>query len=189
MPVFAPSPPLEAVVVVPSAGQCLMVLAPVAAWFLLRWILRGIDPTIHRLFPSLEWERQLGWLNIRAERQAARFLRWAGYLVQATLAAALYALAWGAEGFRLLGRWSDPDALAEIDLRLPVFFCCLGLWLLYLGAALFPRLRREYEQDELAAFRAEWSELNEEERVHSRLASQMKSPVMSRPRSRSPRPL
>jgi hypothetical protein len=184
MPAVTPSLLPEAVLFVPSAGQCLALLAPVAAWFLLRWIFRGIDQVIHRLFPSLAWERQLGWLNIRAERQAAIVLRWIGYLVQAALAAALYGIAWGAEGFRLLGRWSDPDALSEIDLRLPVFFCCLGLWLLYLGAELFPRLRREYEQEELTAFRAEWRELNEEERPHSRLASPVQAPVVPRPRSR-----
>jgi hypothetical protein len=184
MPAFPPSLLPEAVLVVPSAGQCLMMVAPVAACFLLRWILRGLDPMIHRLFPSLAWERQLGWLNIRAERQAATVLRWIGYFVQAALAAALLGIAWGAEGFRLLGRWSEPDALSGINLRLPVFFCGLGLWLLYLGVELFPRLRREYEQEELAAFRAEWAELNEDERPPSRLASQVKSPVLPRPRSR-----
>jgi hypothetical protein len=142
-----------AIIAIPTAGQCLMLLAPVAAVVLVRWVLGGIDQVIHRLFPSLEWHRELGWLNIRAERRAAAFFRWLNYAVYAALALALAGIVWGAIGIREIWQWSDPYVLGRLALRLPVLVTCLGLWLLYLGAELGPKLRREYEEEELEKFR------------------------------------
>ena len=152
----------EAVIAIPSATQCFMVLAPIAALTAVFGIYKGLDRAFSRIFPGLEWQRNLGWFNIKAERQATMVLRWLGYMVMALMAAALYGIAWGAEGLRLLPRWYDLDAMAELDLRLPVLFGCLSLLLFYFGAALLPRLRREYEEEELEAFRAEWAALEEE---------------------------
>jgi hypothetical protein len=151
-----------AAIAIPSAAQCFMVLAPIAAVAAVLGIYKGLDRAFSRIFPGLEWQRNLGWFNIKAERQATMVLRWLGYMVMALMAAALYGIAWGVEGLRLLSRWYDPDTLAEIDLRLPVLFGSLSLLLFYFGAALLPRLRREYEEEELEAFRAEWAALEEE---------------------------
>jgi hypothetical protein len=151
-----------AVIAIPSAIQCFFVLAPIAILAALYGILRGLDRALSRIFPGLEWQRNLGWFNIKAERQAAAALRWLGYAVMAFMASALYGIVWGAEGLRLLSRWYDPDTLAELDLRLPVLFGSLSLLLFYFGVALLPRLRREYEEEELEAFRAEWAALEEE---------------------------
>lgn len=158
----AMSPFPLAAIAIPSATQCFMILAPMAAVAAVYGIYKGLDQALSKCFPGLEWQRQLGWLNIKAERQAATVLRWIGYTVMAMLASALYGIVWGAEGLRLLPRWSDPDALAELDLRLPVLFGSFSLLLFYFGAALLPRLRREYEEEELEAFRAEWAALEEE---------------------------
>ena len=152
----------EAAIAIPSAAQCFSVLAPVAAIALFWLILKGIDQALSKAFPGLEWQRNLGWFNIKAERRAATVLRWIGYVVMALMTAALYGIVWGAEGLRLLRHWTDPDALAEMDLRLPVLFGSLSLLLFYFGAALLPRLRREYEEEELEVFRAEWAALEEE---------------------------
>jgi hypothetical protein len=152
----------EAVIAIPSALQCFSVLAPIAAIALFWLIFKGIDQTLSKAFPGLEWQRSLGWFNIKAERQAAAVLRWLGYLVMALMGAALYGIVWGAEGLRLLPGWSDPDTLGGIQLRLPVLFGSLSLLLFYFGAALLPRLRCEYEEEELEAFRAEWAALEEE---------------------------
>jgi hypothetical protein len=151
-----------AAIAIPSAVQCFSVLAPLAALALFWMILKGIDQVLSKAFPGLEWQRSLGWFNIKAERQAAAVLRWLGYMVMALMAAALYGIVWGAVGLRLLSRWYDPDTLGEIQLRLPVLFTSLSLLLFYFGAALLPRLRREYEEEELEAFRAEWAALEEE---------------------------
>jgi hypothetical protein len=186
MPAGSASLPL-AIIAVPTAAQFLWMAAPFAALVALRWFLGRLDHLIHRLFPTLEWERQLGWLNIRAERRAARVLRWLGYAVYALLAAALYGMAWGAVGFRAAPLWDGPDAMASVLGRLPVFFACLGLLVFYLAGSLLPRLRREYEQEELERFRAEFISTEDQEgRIESRLA-QVKSPFPAPPATRSRR--
>jgi hypothetical protein len=155
-------PFLDAAIGIPSAGQCFMALAPIAGLALFYALLKGIDQVLARIFPGLEWQRNLGWFNIKAERRAATVIRWLGHAVMAVLAVALYGIVWGAEGLRLLPRWTDPDTMAEIDFRLPVLATSVGLLLFYFGAALLPRLRREYEEEELEVFRAEWAALEEE---------------------------
>jgi hypothetical protein len=173
-----------AAIAIPSAAQCFTVLAPIAAIALLYSILKGIDVFLAKMFPALEWQRNLGWFNIKAERKAASVLRVIGHIVLALLAVALYGIAWGAEGLRLLPRWTDPDTLAELDLRLPVLCASLSLVLLYFGIELLPRLRREYEEEDLQAFRAELAEQEEEKSrdESSRLARPFQPPTPSRPR-------
>src|ERR1700678_3539635 len=98
----------EAAIAIPSPTQCFMILAPIAALAALSGIYKGLDQALSKCFPGVEWQRQLGWFNIKAERQAAAVLRWIGYTIMAMLAVALYGIVWGAEGLRLLSRWYDP---------------------------------------------------------------------------------
>jgi hypothetical protein len=162
MPVIAPTP-VFAAIAIPTAAQCLMVLGPIAGIFFFGWLLRHLDRGIHRAFPSLAWERELGWLNIRTERQVAAFFRWMGYFVYALLAAALAGIAWGAIALRDIGQWSDPDVLGNLTMRMPVLLLGLGLWMIYLGLELIPKLRREYEREELEKFRVQMAALEEQE--------------------------
>ena len=144
----------EALIAVPTAAQCLAVLAPLAGLAAFWWLLGWLDRAIHRLFPTLEWQRQLGWLNIKAERRAAKVLRGIGHVIHAVLAIALFGIAWGAVGLRAVDQWSDPMVMGHLLTRLPVLFTCFALWSFYLGGELLPRLRREYEHEELEKFRA-----------------------------------
>jgi hypothetical protein len=171
-----------AAIAIPSAAQCLQWLAPIAALVLFRGILFGIDRLLSRIFPGLEWQRNLGWFNIKAERRAARVLRGIGCVVMAGLAVALYGIAWGAVGLQMLPRWTDPDTLARINLRLPVLVGSLSLLLLYFGIELLPRLRREYEEQELEAIRAEWAAFEEEKqhRESARLGATIRRDLPSR---------
>ncbi len=184
---LAPSP-LFAAIAIPTAKQCLMALAPLLALAGGRWLFVHLDEIIHRLFPTLEWNRELGWLNIRAERRASAFFRWVAYVVYAVLAIALAGIAWGAVAFREIQQWSDPMVMGDLLLRLPVLAACLGLWLFYLGADLLPQLRREYEREDLEKFRAQLAALEESEGAHpgSRLKTKTqiwsKSPLPQRPR-------
>ncbi len=55
-------------------------------------------PHRERGFSDLEWERSLGWLNIKAERRASTAMRWVRYGVIVLLVDALVILYWAAEG-------------------------------------------------------------------------------------------
>src|SRR5277367_6697351 len=109
------------------AWQCLNFAAPpfltvAALW----WLINRTDRIIHRLFPHLEWEKELGWLNIRAERRVRTALRWIGYCVYALLGAALYGIAWAAEGLQQIDNWPDPEVAGDLALRIPALGICLG---------------------------------------------------------------
>jgi hypothetical protein len=175
-------------IAIPTAGDCLRVLGPIGGLFFLNWLFHNSDAIIHRLFPHLEWERELGWLNIRAERRAATFIRLAGYVFYGLLCAALYGIVWSATVLRDLPQWRDPDALRELTGALSVLVICGWVWMVYLAGHLIPKLKREYEEEELARFRAELAELErrrEEQspagiRQHSTFGT--KSPGVRRPR-------
>jgi hypothetical protein len=155
--VFAPS---LAAISIPTAGQCLAILAPFLAVAVARWVLgTGIDLILGLLFPSEDWDREMGWLNLKSERRASAVLRWIGYVLQAALALALYGIAWGAVGLWEVDQWSDPAVLGRLAGRVPVLLTCLAVWLFYLFGDLLPRLRREYEREELEKFRAEQAAL------------------------------
>jgi len=159
---------------IPSAGQCLTFAAPFLAVAAVVWLLRRMDQIIDHLFPHWEWEKQLGWLNIRAERQANAFLRWIGYFIYAALAMALYGIIWAAQVLSSLNGWSDPSALRDLLLCLPVLLVSVGFWLVYLGLSLIPKLREQYEKDELERFRVEQKEIEQERAMNP--ASRFKSP-------------
>jgi hypothetical protein len=131
------------------------VLAPVAALFALRWLWQNIDSLIRRFFPGQEWQRQLGWLNIRAERRASALLRWISYAAHTVLLFALAGIVWSAAGLGQLTEWRDPEALLRIENRLSILLVCGAVWAIYLGGDLLPRLRRDYEEEELEHFRAQ----------------------------------
>lgn len=149
-------------IAIPDAWQCFAVAAPVIAVIGLWTLIRNIDLIIHQLFPHWNWEARLGWLNIRAYQQADTILRWMGYVVYAVLAVALYGIVWGAEIVSWLHQLDDPKIMAEVARRLPVLLISGGIWLVYLGFALIPKLKREYEDEELEKYRAEMNETERE---------------------------
>lgn len=172
---------------VPTAGQCLRFLAPIAALVVLGWMLRNLDHFINRIFPSLEWQRQLGWLNICAELRASAVLRWGRHFVHALLAGALFGIVWGAGGLSELRQWRNPDVMRDIQDRLPILAICVGLWAFYLAGDLLPRLRREHEREELARFRAENPDAETEEYSSARTPEvpRFETSPIKRPRSRN----
>lgn len=158
------------------------IVSTCAAW----WVISRADWIINRVFPYNEWEKSLGWLNIRAQKRADAGLRWLGYFVYAMLAIALLGIPWAAEGLRTMGPWYEPDVLSGFLLRLGVLVLCFGLWFFYFGCGLLPRLRREREQKEwkdLQKFRAAHTEAERARPVESR--SRVHKPPQ-KPRVNSP---
>jgi len=170
-------------IAIPSAKQCLTFAAPFLSVAAFWWLVRRMDYIIDYLFPHWEWERKLGWLDIRTERRSGQILRWIGYVVYAALAVALYGIVWAAPALSTLDRLSDPAVARDLLRHVPVLLVSLGFWLVYLGLSLIPRLRHEYEKDELDRFRAEQKEIEEERERNP--ASRMKSPS---PQTRFGRP-
>jgi hypothetical protein len=157
-------------------------LAVAAAW----WLISRTDRIVSHLFPALEWEQSLGWLNIKAERRANTALRWVGYGIYAILAGALVGIVWGAEGLSQLDNWSDPWVMGDLALRVPALVFCLGIWVLYLGGWLIPKLRAQREEAEYKKFRAEAEEAEREIETHPR--SRIHSPLRKPRTNVSPTP-
>jgi hypothetical protein len=177
-------PLLLARVVLFIAWKCLVFAVPFLAIAALWWLINQTDRIIHYLFPHLEWEHSLGWLNIKAERRANTALRWVGYAIYVMLAAALLGIVWAAEGLQQLDDWSDPWVMGDLALRVPVLGFCLGLWVLYLGGWLIPKLRVQREEAEFKKFRAEMEEA-ERERDEAQPRSRIHSPLR-KPRTNAP---
>jgi type VI protein secretion system component VasK len=156
---------------------------PVIVLAALGWLVARTDRIIHHAFPDLEWERNLGWLNIRAARRANRALRWVGYSVVVLLLDSLVGILWVAKGFPRLADWTDPWVMGELALRLPVLGLCLLIWIIYLGCGLLPRLRAEREAAAFRKFRAEMK-ADDEERA-SESPSRIHAPL-PKPRSDAP---
>jgi len=165
------------------AWKGLVFAAPLLVVVALWWLVTQTDRIINYLYPDLEWEKSLGWLNIRAERRANMALRWLGYGIYALLVVALSGIVWAAIGLRNLGNWSDPWVMGDLALRVPVLGICLGAWLLYLGAWLVPKLRAEREEAGLNQFRMEMAEAEMEREIHPR--SRIRSPLQ-KPRTNAP---
>lgn len=163
-------------IAIPDAGQCLTWAAPVLAVVAMIGVLGRMDQIIDRLFPHWEWERRLGWLNIRAIRRAEKVLRWLGYFIYAVLGLALLGIVWSAQGLvETLNHWDNPHVAVELALRVPVLLASLGFWLVYLGCELLPKLRGQYEEEELQKFRAEQAELEREREQNP--VSRVKTPL------------
>jgi hypothetical protein len=165
------------------AWQCLNFAAPILAVAAVWWLISRTDRIINHLFPYLEWEHSLGWLNIQAERRANTAMRWIGYGIYATLAVALLGMVWAAEGLQALDNWSDPWVMGDLVLRVPVLGFCLGLWWFYLGCWLVPKLRAEREEAGLKKFRAEAKEAEREREMH--IPSRI-HPPLRKPRTNPP---
>lgn len=174
--------------VFPSAGQCLVLAAPFLAVAAVWWLINRTDRIVSHLFPDLEWEQSLGWLNIKAERRANTGLRWVGYGIYVMLADALVGIVWGAEGLSQIDNWSDPWVMGDLALRVPALLFCLGIWVLYLGGWLIPKLRAQREEAEYKKFRAEVEEAERErDEMHPR--SRIHSPLRKPRTNVSPIPL
>lgn len=141
--------------IIPTAGQCFAIAAPVASIYGIVWFVRHGDRVIERLFPHWEWERKLGWLNFRANRRAEWVLRGVRHLLHTFLLIMLVAvltLAWFAGGPQ------DMDSAVGVFtyvLELIYLGLCLSPWIYYFVLNLGPRLTAEYEEEELLRYRAE----------------------------------
>ena len=89
-----------AVIGIPDAWQCLIVVGPFFCIAVVWWFVNRLDQIIAYLFPHWEWEREMGWLNLRAERRADAFMRGLGYLFYGLLAVALYGIVGASRRFR-----------------------------------------------------------------------------------------
>ena len=140
---------------VPSAAQCFAVTGPIVSIFGLLWLMRHAQEGVEKIFPHWKWERELGWLNIRAHRRAETILCWIRHGVHAGLLTALIGILWVAAVFGNFHEWDDPIAVGYLLLRVPILMAGLIAWVLYFTTALAPRLRAEYEEDELERYRRE----------------------------------
>lgn len=167
----------------PDASQVFVLAAPLLAIAFVWWLINQTDRIVHRIFPDLEWEKELGWLNIRAERRANTAMRWLGYAIYFMLINALYGIAWGAEGLPQLDNWSDPWVMGDLAMRVPALMFCLGIWVLYLGGWLIPKLRAQRETAEWKKARAEMEEAEKErgEHPHSRIHTPLRKPRTNAP--------
>ena len=163
------------------AWKALVFLAPFLAIMILWWLVNQTDRLMNFLFPDLEWEASLGWLNIRAERRANTALRWLGYAIYLLLGAALYGIAWAAVGLQDVDNWSEPLVAGDLLLRVPVLVLSLGAWVLYLGSWLFPKIRAEREEAALKRFRIEMEEQEKERERNprSRVNSPLRKPMIN----------
>lgn len=156
-------PSFFAEIAAPSPHDVLAFAAPALALAALGWLVLRTDRIMHAVFPDLEWEQSLGWLNISAERRANRAMRWVGYGVMVLLLDALAGILWAAKGMPRLADWSDPWVMGELALRVPALGFCLMIWVIYLGLGLLPRLRAEREATAYKKFRKEMKIRAEEE--------------------------
>lgn len=155
-------PSIDAQIGIPDASQCLLFASPFLGAAAIYWLFWHSDKVINWVFPNWEWEKKLGWLNIRVTRRADAVLRWLGYTVYAFLAFTLYGIVWSSSAFADLEQWT-PNSVADGMSKLSILLVCLGVWLVYLGFELIPKLRNRYEREELEKYRAEHPDLEEDE--------------------------
>ncbi len=151
---------------VPSASQCWNIAGPIVAVGGVIWLMRNGNRIIEQLFPQLEWERKLGWLNARADRRAKQILRGLQHLLHLFLLVALAGelmFAW------LAGHPDTETAFGLIALANDYVYMgvCLSPWIYYFGVLLGPRLQAEFEEQELARYRAENPDIEHEMRKKS----------------------
>jgi hypothetical protein len=152
-------------IVLPSPHDVMAFAAPILVLGALGLLIARTDRIMHAVLPDIEWERNLGWLNIRAERRADLGVRWVGYGVIVLLLDALAGILWAAKGLPRLADWSDPWVMGVLALRVPAGAFCLLIWIIYLGLGLLPRLRAEREAAAFKKFRAEMKIVDEEKRA------------------------
>jgi hypothetical protein len=158
-----------AALLIPTAGQCLQLGGPLLIALGTIWFWRNGDVVLARLFPKWEWERQLGWLNLRANRNAERILRVVTHLLHLALLLALVgilALSWR------LGQPLDTDSyggMFSIAGAWIYLIASYGFWIYYFVSILGPRVRDEYETAELERYRLENPEIAPESKTGDRL--------------------
>jgi hypothetical protein len=178
----------EAILIMAWKG--LVFAAPFIAVAALWWLVNQTDRVIAYLFPDLEWERNLGWLDIRSERRARTVLRWLGYGIYLLLGAALLGIPWATEGMvEQFADWPDPSVIGNVMLDAGMLAVCLFAWVVFLGAWLIPKLRAQREEAGLKKYRAqmvaEEDEAERERGLHSpsRVKSSLKKPRTNAPRA------
>jgi hypothetical protein len=156
-------------ILVPSASQCLAFAGPLLAVGGIIWFWRHGDVLISRLFPQLKWERELGWLNLTAQRRAERILRGLSHVLHAGLLGALI----GILGFAwLFGQPHDTDTITgafSIPFEFIYLALFLGMWIYYFTSMLGPRVRAEFEEEELRRWRRENPDTERERKPKDRL--------------------
>ncbi len=154
---------------VPSTAQCFAFFGPFVAMGGLVWFWRNGDALVAWLFPQLKWEREMGWLNLRAYRRADLILRCLTHVFHLVLLGALagiLGLAW------LLGQPHDMDTLTgafSIPFEFIYLALFLGIWIFYFVTMLGPRVSAEFEREELQRYRVENPEIAKEKRARDRL--------------------
>lgn len=146
---------------VPSASQCWSMAGPMVAVAAVIWTVRNSSRIIETLFPQLEWERRLGWLNARADRRANQILRVVRHLLHLFLLVMLV----GVLTFAWLAGHPDTDTSLGLFTLVGTYVymgVCLSPWIYYFMLVLGPRLQAEFEEQELARYRAENPEIDEE---------------------------
>jgi uncharacterized membrane protein YciS (DUF1049 family) len=148
------------------ADKALVLAAPLLAVAVLWWLVNRTDRIIARLFPHLEWEKDLGWLNIRAERRAKTALRLLGAVIYLALAGTLIGITWETRQIvDALMAGTDWTSSSYVMIRMGEVVVYLGAWLIILGSWLLPKVRAEREEKELQRYRAQ---VTEEERERER---------------------
>jgi len=168
-----------AALLIPTASQCLRVGWPLVLFGFAFWFWRHGDTVIARLFPHWGWEADLGWLNIKAHRQAERIVRVLTHLLHLALLVALVGILYISWNF---AQPHDPDdRLETLILFMEWFymFVCYGAWIYYLGFVLYPRIRDEFELEELERYRLEHPDPSEEEK---KMRRDKIAQTMNRPR-------
>jgi hypothetical protein len=148
---------------VPSASQLWHIFGPIVSVVVLIWLVRNCNQVIERLFPHLEWERRLGWLNAGADRRARLMLRGLHHLVLFFLALDLLVVLWFA--------WQIGQRDTETPVGMLVLAGDFVYWgaflspcLYYLFVVLVPRVHAEFEEQELARYRAENPDVEHEKK-------------------------
>jgi len=146
---------------VPSASQCWSIIGPIVAVIVVIWLMRNSTRIVETLFPQLEWERKLGWLNARADRRANQIMRVLQHLLHLFLLVDLV----GVLAFGWLVGHPDTETQAGMLMLANEYVymgVCLSPWIYYFVVVLGPRLWAEFEEEELARYRAENPEVDEE---------------------------
>jgi hypothetical protein len=182
------SPSIAAEAILIMAWQGFVFAAPFLAVAALWWAISRTDRIIDYLFPHLEWERSLGWLDIRSERRARAVLRWLGYAIYLLLGAALLGIPWATEGLvESLDQGFDPSVIGDVMLNAGVLMASLLAWVFFLGVWLIPKLRGEREERALRKFRVEMAEAEAEaERERTMHAPSRVHSPLKKPRTDAP---
>jgi hypothetical protein len=136
----------------------------------------GTKVVMRRFFPLWEWQQSLGWLNIRAHKRAEAVMRWLGYLFKACVAVALYGIVWAAPALSSVDNWKEPNDVADNMAKLTVLIWCSALWAGYFYFELVPKLKAEFEWEDLQEFRGMLRKREEElERKYPSLKERAKA--------------